>query len=192
MRQIVLGSSSPYRKTLLKKILSQFETFSPNIDESPLSGEAPDALIKRLALEKAKACAKQFPDALIVSSDQVSILGDQIRGKPDGFEGACQQLRESSGQTVTFLTSLCLYDARTREFDLATDIFHVHFRELSESEIQNYVEREQPFNCAGSFKSEGLGIALFRSLEGSDPNSLIGLPLIKLAEMLRLRSVKIL
>lgn len=192
MRQIVLGSSSPYRKTLLEKILSPFETFSPNIDESPLNGEAPDTLIRRLALEKAKTCAEHFPDALVISSDQVSILGDQIRGKPNGFEGACQQLRESSGQTVTFLTSLCLYDARTREYDLDTDTFHAHFRDLSETEIKNYVEREQPFNCAGSFKSEGLGIALFRSLEGSDPNSLIGLPLIKLADMLRQRGVKIL
>lgn len=191
MRKIVLGSSSPFRQELLRKLITDFETCSPDIDETPLAGEQPEALVSRLAVKKAEAVALQYGDALIIASDQVSVLQGQINGKPGSHERAFQQLKASSGNTVTFFTSLCLYDSKTRQSNLVVEPFHVHFRELEDGEIDRYLEKETPFNCAGSFKSEGLGIALFSKLEGDDPNALIGLPLIKLAEMLRNQGIQI-
>ena len=191
MRKIVLGSSSPFRQELLRKLIPEFETSSPDIDETPHPGEQPEALIARLALEKAKAVAAHHNDALIIASDQVSVLHGQINGKPGNRERAFLQLKASSGNTVTFFTSLCLYDSKTHQSSLVVEPFHVHFRELEDGEIDRYLEKETPFNCAGSFKSEGLGIALFSKLEGDDPNALIGLPLIKLAEMLRNQGIQI-
>ena len=191
MTQIVLGSSSPFRKQLLSQILTDFITCSPDIDETPLSAETPQQLVERLALQKAEAVAVEHPQALIISSDQVSILDGRINGKPGNFENAFSQLKSSSGNRVTFLTSLCLYDAKTKQFLLDTEPFAVHFRELNDDEIARYLEKEAPFNCAGSFKSEGLGIALFKKLEGDDPNSLIGLPLIKLVAMLKQKGIHI-
>lgn len=191
MQQIVLGSSSPFRKELLQKLIPEFDTCSPDIDETPRPDETPEKLVERLALQKAQAVAKQFPDALIIASDQVSVLNGIINGKPGNFERAFQQLKTSSGNTVTFFTSLCLYDARTNQSQLVVEPFHVHFRELTDVEIERYLEKETPFNCAGSFKSEGLGISLFKKLEGDDPNALIGLPLIKLAGFLRVHGIQI-
>jgi len=191
MRQIVLGSSSPFRKELLQKLIPEFATCSPDIDETPQPGESPQELVQRLALSKARAVAGQYPGALIIASDQVSVLEGRINGKPGNFERAFQQLRTSSGKTVTFYTSLCLYDAESAAYQLVVEPFAVHFRELSDGEIERYLNKEAPFNCAGSFKSEGLGIALFERLEGNDPNSLIGLPLIKLAELLRTTGIQI-
>lgn len=181
---IVLGSSSPFRKQLLGKLLDSFETCSPDIDESPLAGETPEQLVRRLALRKAEAVAEQKPGTLIITSDQVSVLDGQINGKPGNFANAFQQLRNSSGKTVTFFTSLCLYDGATANYQLDVETFAVHFRPLTDAQITRYLEKEQPFNCAGSFKSEGLGISLFTKMEGRDPNTLIGLPLIRLVEML--------
>ncbi len=191
MRKIVLGSSSPFRKELLAKILDQFETCSPDIDESPLERESPNDLVLRLALEKALAVAKEFPDALIITSDQVSVVEGKINGKPGEFDKALQQLKHSSGNTVTFLTSLCLYDSLTGNYQLEVEPFYVHFRELSDAQIRRYLEKESPFNCAGGFKSESLGIALFNKMEGNDPNALIGLPLIKLVSMLDQQGIQI-
>ena len=189
MRQIVLGSSSPFRKELLQKLIPEFDTCSP--DEAPLPREQPKDLVARLAINKAKAVANQFPNALIIASDQVSVLEGQINGKPGSQEKAFEQLRASSGNTVTFFTSLCLYDATTHQSELVVEPFHVHFRELDDDEINRYLSKEAPFNCAGSFKSEGLGITLFEKLEGDDPNALIGLPLIKLASLLRSQGIQI-
>lgn len=191
MSQIVLGSSSPFRKQLLQQILDEFETCSPDIDETPLPNETPEELVKRLAVKKAEAVAVDFPEALIIASDQVSVLDGNINGKPGNFENAVAQLKASSGKQVTFFTSLCLYDAKTKQLLLDVVPFRVHFRQLSDEKIRRYVEKEAPFNCAGSFKSEGLGISLFEKLEGDDPNSLIGLPLIKLVGMFEQKGIQI-
>ncbi|MEE2732720.1 MAG: nucleoside triphosphate pyrophosphatase [Pseudomonadota bacterium] len=191
MRQIILGSSSPFRRELLCKLIADFETCSPDIDETPTPGERPEQLVARLARQKAEAVAARYPEALIIASDQVSVLHGKINGKPGSMEPAIQQLKASSGNTVTFFTSLCLYDATTGQSQSVVEPFYVHFRELNEDEIRRYLEKETPFNCAGSFKSEGLGITLFKKLEGDDPNALIGLPLIKLAEMLRQQGIQI-
>ena len=191
MTQIVLGSSSPFRKALLSRILDQFETCSPDIDESPLPDEPPQQLVQRLSQEKARAVAVHYPDALIIASDQVSVLNGRINGKPGNFDNAMAQLKASSGQTVTFYTGLSLYHAKSQSMDSVIEPFQVHFRTLSEAAIRRYLEKETPFNCAGSFKSEGLGIALFESMEGNDPNALIGLPLIQLVQMLARQGVQI-
>lgn len=188
---LVLGSSSPFRQQLLQTLGLEFSTCSPDIDETPLPGEAPKDLVARLALEKAKAVAAQHPDALIIASDQVSVLKNTINGKPGNLENATQQLKSSSGETVTFYTSLCLYDARDGSYQLDVVPFKVHFRHLTDEKIGRYLAKEQPFNCAGAFKSEGLGISLFEKLEGDDPNSLIGLPLIRLVSFLEQKGIRI-
>ncbi len=181
---LVLASSSPFRKSLLEKLHLPFEAYSPNIDESPLNSELPSALVERLSIEKAKACTEKFPDHWIIGSDQVCVLNDQITGKPHTRENAIQQLERASGQAITFFTGLALFNSHTGETISTVEPFTVHFRDLSIQEITRYVEIEQPLYCAGSFKAEGLGITLFDRLEGRDPNTLIGLPLIALNEML--------
>ena len=191
MPTIVLGSSSPFRKQLLNKLIDQFDTCSPDIDETPMEGEIPEALVRRLALGKAKAVASQKPGTLIITSDQVSVLNGAINGKPGNFDNAFKQLKNSSGNTVTFFTSLCLYDASTADYQLDVETFTVHFRQLSDEQITRYLQKETPFNCAGSFKSEGLGISLFTEMRGRDPNTLIGLPLIRLVEMLDVAGIQI-
>ncbi|HHO70569.1 MAG TPA: septum formation inhibitor Maf [Halothiobacillus sp.] len=183
-KQLVLGSSSPFRRELLKRLGLAFECHSPKIDESRLPGESPRDLVRRLAEAKAKAVARHYPAAWVIGSDQVAVIDEQILGKPGTLEKACQQLAQASGRSVIFLTGLCLI---APDGVIQTDVipFTVHFRSLSELEIQRYVEREQPLNCAGSFKSEGLGITLLEAMEGDDPTALIGLPLIRLSAMLR-------
>lgn len=183
--QIVLGSSSPFRKELLGRLNIDFISDSPDIDETPLDKESPNNYVLRLSLEKAKAIAQKHPNALIIGSDQCSILNGKIQGKPHTHQNAIKQLSESSGKRVSFLTGLCLYDAKDDSYQLEMIPFHVDFRELSTTEVESYLQAEEPYNCAGSFKSEGLGITLFKRLEGEDPTALIGLPLIKLSEMLR-------
>lgn len=183
MPPIVLGSSSVFRQQLLRKLFDQFDTCSPDIDETPLPGEAPDNLVRRLALAKARAVAIRKPGTIIITSDQVSVLDGQINGKPGQFDRAFTQLKNSSGKQVVFHTSLCLFDARDDSHQLDVEHFTVHFRTLNDDQIRRYLEKETPFNCAGSFKSEGLGISLFSALQGRDPNTLIGLPLIRLVEM---------
>ncbi len=189
--QLILGSTSPYRKKLLQRLSIPFTTASPDIDETVLENESAEDYVKRLALQKAQAVAKQYPNALIIGSDQCSILKGVIRGKPKHHQNAVQQLRESSGERVTFLTGLCLYDAKTNDYQLDLVPFHVDFRILTDYEIEAYLQVEQPYACAGSFKSEGLGISLFKRLQGDDPTALIGLPLIRLSEMLRQKNIRI-
>jgi len=191
MRHIVLGSSSPFRRALLEKLAFPFDTCSPDVDEAPIANETPQELVQRLALKKAEAVALQHPSSLIITSDQVSVLNGKINGKPHTRENAIKQLTESSGNTVSFYTSLCLYDAKEKNYQLIVEPFFVHFRELSTQAIERYIEIESPLKCAGSFKSEGLGIALFNRLEGDDPNTLIGLPLIRLIDMLNKQGIHI-
>ncbi|MGF1679928.1 Maf family protein [Photobacterium minamisatsumaniensis] len=189
---LLLASTSPYRKELLNKLHLSFDTAKPQTDETPLIDEPAQTLVCRLAESKALACAPAHPNHLIIGSDQVCVINDRIIGKPHTVEKACEQLKAASGQTVTFYTGLCLYNAATQTSDVICEPFHVTFRELSDDEIRRYVEREQPLNCAGSFMCEGLGIALFEKLEGRDPNTLIGLPLIALCEMLSKQGVSVL
>jgi MAF protein len=192
MQKIILGSSSPYRAELLDKLGLVYEQCSPDIDETPLPEESPEALVERLSIAKAKEIAKTHDQALIIGSDQVAVIEGKILGKPGNFENAIAQLEFASGKCVTFYTGLTLYNAKNGTTQSVVEPFRVHFRALSSAQIQYYVETEQPLNCAGSFKSEGLGISLFAKLEGDDPNSLIGLPLIKLIEQLENEGIDIL
>ena len=184
IEKLVLASTSPYRKQLLEKLQVEFETASPQVDESSLPGESPEQMVARLAEEKAKDVAAKFSNALVIGSDQVAVVDGKIVGKPGNHENAIAQLKRASGKRVIFLTGLCVYNTLSRRTQVEVVPFSVIFRQLSESQINHYLEREQPYNCAGSFKSEGLGIALFERLEGDDPNTLIGLPLIRLVRML--------
>ena len=185
MLPLVLTSSSPYRQAILNKLQLPFQIFSLNIKESSLPGEPAFELVKRLSLEKARAGIAVYPNALLIGSDQVCVIEEKIIGKPKTFEKAQQQLRSASGKKVTFYTGLTLLNSKTGRTQTQVETFNVYFRTLSDEEIKHYLEKEKPFDCAGSFKSEGLGIALFEKLEGRDPNALVGLPLILLCEMLR-------
>lgn len=184
-KTLVLGSTSPFRKALLTRLNLDFIVDSPNIDETPVANEKPEDYVKRLSLEKAQAVAKNHTDALVIASDQCSVLNGVIRGKPGNHENAVKQLTESSGKRVSFLTGLCLYDTTENSYQLDLVPFHVDFRTLNADEIESYLIAEQPYSCAGSFKSEGLGITLFERLQGDDPSALVGLPLIRLSGMLR-------
>ncbi|HCR0053876.1 TPA: septum formation inhibitor Maf [Enterobacter hormaechei] len=185
MPNLVLASTSPYRRMLLEKLGIPFECAAPEVDETPQPGESPRHLVTRLAKEKAQSLAVRYPAHLIIGSDQVCVLDGEITGKPHTEENACQQLLRARGSIVTFYTGLALYNSASGHLQTECEPFDVHFRHLSEQEILDYVRRERPLNCAGSFKSEGLGIALFDKLDGRDPNTLVGLPLIALCQMLR-------
>lgn len=186
---LILASSSPYRRALLSKLHYPFSHISPSIDETPLAGESPVAMVMRLAQQKALAVAEQEPQALIIGSDQTAVLDNRTLGKPGTRERAIEQLQATSGKKVTFLTSLCLLNSVTGRMQTACETFHVHFRQLSRQQIEHYVDIEQPLDAAGSFKSEGLGIVLFNHLEGRDPNTLVGLPLMKLTDFLRAEGI---
>lgn len=183
--KLVLASTSAYRRELLDRFGLPFEIARPDIDESPLPDEPPRSTAERLAAGKAKAVAGQFNDALIIGSDQVASMGSQRFGKPGTVERAVAQLRAMSGHTVIFDTALALLNTRSGRIQVDSVPTEVRFRTLSDDEIVRYVERERPLDCAGSAKSEGLGITLLDALSGDDPNALIGLPLIALARMLR-------
>lgn len=185
MKTLVLGSTSVFRKSILEKLNLPFECAKPNIDETALAGETPQALVERLAIEKAKAVANEFSNALIIGSDQVAVCDGEILGKPHNFDNGVMQLTKFSNKAVTFYTGLCVFDSASNTVKSLVEPFIVHFNELSSSDIASYLKTEQPYNCAGSFKSEGLGICLFKKLEGDDPNTLIGLPLIKLVDLLK-------
>lgn len=189
--KLVLGSSSPFRRELLERLGIPFVTESPEINEEALPNETPEDLVLRLAEEKARAAGQNHPDSLVIGSDQVACLDGQILGKPGNRENAITQLQQAAGKRLTFYTGLCLFNTATNEEQIACESFHVHFRHLSHEQIERYVDLEQPYNCAGSFKSEGLGIALFDRLEGDDPNALIGLPLIRLIDMLAEEGIEI-
>lgn len=181
--QLVLASTSPYRREILQKLTLPFTCVKPDCDETPLLHENAVDLVKRLAELKASHCHLDQP-SLVIGSDQVCVVDGNILGKPHNTENAIRQLTNQSGKAVTFYTGIALHNTQTHKTQVEVDSFTVHFRKLSAQAIKNYVEKEQPFDCAGSFKSEGLGIALFERLEGKDPNTLIGLPLITLIDML--------
>ncbi|BAN49529.1 nucleoside triphosphate pyrophosphatase [Metapseudomonas resinovorans] len=191
MPPLVLASSSPYRRELLERLRLPFSWSAPAIDESRQAQEPAEALVRRLALEKARALAHQHPNHLIIGSDQVAVLGERILGKPHDFERAREQLLAASGTSVSFLTGLALLNSATGQFQVDCVPFTVHFRDLDEARIGRYLEAEQPYDCAGSFKAEGLGVSLFRATEGSDATSLVGLPLIRLVDMLLAEGVQV-
>ena len=180
---VTLASTSPFRKELLERLGIPFETVAPDVDETPLANETAEALVRRLSEDKARAMAASHR-GLIIGSDQVATTGNNILGKPGTHEQAFEQLRNLSGKRVTFQTGLCLVNTETDEAQVDVIPFIVKFRQLGGDQIERYLQQEQPYNCAGSFKSEGLGITLFEYMEGVDPTALIGLPLIRLTSML--------
>lgn len=191
-RKIILASTSPFRRELLEKIIPDFSAVAPETDETPRPGESSTELVHRLAIDKALSVARQNPDAIVIGSDQAAIgPGGEVLGKPGNHDKAVEQLRMLSGHSVAFHTGLCVVDAASGARLSCIEPFYVHFRKLSDDQIENYLRLEKPYNCAGSFKSEKLGIALFDRLEGEDPNALIGLPLIRLVRMLETLGVNI-
>jgi septum formation protein len=183
--RLVLASTSRYRQELLARLGIPFETTAPNVDESPAAGEMPQALALRLACAKAQAAQAAFPDALIIGCDQVAAVGATLLNKPGTHARAVEQLKLMSGKQIAFFTALCLLNARTLQRQTAIVPVTVHMRELSTGQIERYLQAERPYDCAGSARIEGLGITLVARLDGDDPNALIGLPLIKLCDMLR-------
>ena len=181
---IVLASSSPYRRALLERLTSRFVWQAPAVDESPLPGEPPMDLVRRLALAKARALANGYPNALVIGSDQIAVVDGRPLGKPGSAARAFAQLSFASGRTVRFLTSVGVLNSARKHYELDVVATDVRFRVLNERQIRNYIERERPFDCAGSFKCEGQGIALFESITSDDPSALVGLPLIALVGML--------
>lgn len=189
---LILGSTSPFRHEILKKLNIPFETAAPDIDETANDNEEPQQWVLRLAEEKAKAVSTQFPQHLIIGSDQLAVVNNVVLGKPGDHDTAVHQLQQTSAQTVHFYTGLCLYNSQTDRIQSEVVPFDVVFKKLTNQQINHYLRTEKPYQCAGSFKSEGLGIALFERLVGDDPNTLIGLPLIRLINMLENEGIEIL
>ena len=192
MLPLLLASSSTYRRELLARLHLPFVCSSPDIDESHRPGESAIELVKRLTEQKARALADSHPAHLIIGSDQVAVLGEQIIGKPHTFEKAREQLMAASGASVTFLTGLALLNSQTGECQVDCVPFTVHMRQLDQARVERYLRIEQPYDCAGSFKAEGLGIALFERIDSQDPTALIGLPLIALRRLLDQAGVDVL
>jgi septum formation protein len=191
-RKLILGSTSPYRRQLLERLHLPFDVVAPDVDESPLSGETPQQLATRLALCKARAVAAQFPACVVIGSDQVAELDGQSLGKPGNHTRATAQLQQMRGKTVIFQTAVAVVcqDTHFEQMDLAQ--VKVKFRELTDAEIEAYLLAETPYDCTGSAKSEGLGIALLESIDNDDPSALVGLPLIRTCRMIRSAGVKVL
>ncbi|AZN37796.1 Maf family protein [Iodobacter ciconiae] len=183
--RLVLASTSPYRKELLERLGISFETAAPDLDESPLAGETAGDTSLRLAIAKARVLANQYPDSLIIGSDQVALLNGEQLGKPGNHERAVHQLSKMRGHTLAFHTALCLYNTGTGQEQHCVDITRVTMRDYTDAEIESYLLREKPYNCAGSAKTEGLGIVMIAAIEGKDPAAIIGLPLIELITMLK-------
>lgn len=184
-RILVLGSSSIYRRRLLQNLGLPFKTLSPDVDESPMPGELPADMARRLATLKAQYAATRFPDALVIGADQVGMLGTRWIGKPADHAEAVAQLTAASGRRMVLYTGIALLDARSGRLQQDVVPFEVEFRELDPRLIERYLRAEKPYDCCGSVRAEGMGIALLRSLRGDDPNALIGLPLIRLIDMLQ-------
>ncbi len=182
--QIILASSSEYRKALLSRLGLPFECISHDIDETAKPGESPQALVERLAIGKAKAIGQEHHPALIIGSDQVAVLDGKIIGKPEDHQAAVEQLKEASGNEVNLYTGLCLFNTETGVTQHCVEPYSVVFRRVNDEQIEQYLRKDQPYNCAGSLKSESLGIAMLSKLQGDDPNTLVGLPLIRLVDML--------
>jgi len=191
-RVLVLGSTSRYRRELLARLKLSFEVAAPGVDETPLPGEAPAALATRLALAKARAVAAKFPEAVVIGSDQVADLAGEPLGKPGTHDRATSQLRRMRGHTVVFQTAVAVVCRATgfEQQDLAP--VRVRFRHLGDAEIESYLRAEEPYDCAGSAKSEGLGIALLEAIDSDDPTALVGLPLIRTCRMLRAAGIVVL
>lgn len=188
---LVLASSSPARRALLERLQLPFHAEAPDIDENPHPGEDVTTLVRRLSEAKARALAHRHPAALVIGSDQALALEDRLLGKPGSHEAATDQLRQLSGRSVTFQTGLCLLNTGTGQARTIVEPFTVHFRALNDAAIERYLLADTPYGCAGSFKSEALGIALFTGFEGRDPSSLVGLPLMALVDLLREEGVAI-
>ncbi|WP_461537141.1 Maf family protein [Spongorhabdus nitratireducens] len=189
--QLVLASSSIYRKQLLEKLQVPFITDSPDIDETRQPGEEPISLVQRLTIEKAAAVAQRHNNALIIASDQLAVLGSEVLGKPGTKEKAIQQLQAQSGKTVRFMTGLCVWNTATGKSDYILDTCDTKFRNLNQQQIEDYTQKDAPLYCAGSIKTEGLGITLLEYIHGSDPNSLVGLPLIQLTTLLQQHGISL-
>jgi len=192
VNKLILASSSPFRRELLSRLGLEFETVSPGIDERPLPDESAPQLAERLAQTKARSVAADHPQALVIGSDQVAIIGDEIIGKPGNHEKAVEQLKQASGKMMEFHTSVCLLNSATGHVQADIVPFTVKFRRLDIKTITNYLLRERPYDCTGAFKSEGLGITLLEYMRGEDPTALIGLPLIRLCRMLEQEGIRIL
>ncbi len=192
MTRLVLASSSPYRRSLLEKLQLPFLTAAPEIDETPLFNEAPEQLAMRLSAAKARAVSQEYSDHLIIGSDQVALLGGKKLDKPGNFDAALELLQAASGRSLCFYTGVSVLNSRTGRQLNTVDVCRVYMRSLTRAQIEDYLRREQPFDCVGAFKSEGLGIALIQRIEGDDPNALIGLPLIRLIDLLQRFGVRIL
>ena len=191
-RPLVLGSTSPYRRELLQRLQIPFDVAAPEVDETPLPHETPDAMAGRLALAKAHAVAGKFPQAVVIGSDQVADLNGLALGKPGSHERAVTQLRQMRGQTVIFQTAVAVVCLESGFEQTALAAVRVKFRELDDAEIENYLRAEQPYDCAGSAKSEGLGIALLESIDSDDPTALVGLPLIRTCKMIQAAGIAVL
>lgn len=191
MLPLLLASSSVYRRDLLSRLRLPFTCSSPDINESHQTGESAIDLVKRLSLEKAQALTSSHPKHLIIGSDQVAVLDGQIIGKPHTFDKARQQLLNASGASVSFLTGLTLLNSQTGHYQTDCIPFTVHMRKLTPEQIERYLLAEEPYDCAGSFKAEGLGVSLFQRTEGEDATSLVGLPLIRLVDMLTAEGIAI-
>jgi len=189
--KLVLASSSPYRQKLLQQLQLQFEAISPDVDETPLPDETPVELVQRLAIAKARAVADTCTDCLVIGSDQVAVHDDEIVGKPRDHDDAVRQLQYASGKSITLHTGLALINSKTNSVQSEAVPFTIHFRDLTLDQIENYLKKDQPYSCAGSVKSESLGVALFERFDGDDPNALIGLPLIRLVRMLEKEGVTV-
>jgi len=190
--KLVLASTSRYRRDLLSRLLIPFEILSPNVDETPLPDETPSATALRLSVLKAQTAASSYPDALIIGSDQVLMLDSEQLGKPGNFQNAFTQLKKMQGRAMVFHTALTLLNSRTGHAQTRDVPTVVHIRPLTDAQIEAYLEKEQPYDCAGSAKSESLGIALMTRMDSPDPTALVGLPLMALAEMLGNEGVDVL
>ena len=186
---LVLASSSAIRKRVLAKIGIEFTAVSPDIDESPRPEESPEALVQRLSEEKARKVGQQYPNHLVIGSDQVAVVDSEIVGKPSSRDQAIEQLEAASGRTVSLYTGIALLNSGTGRIQVDVLPYRVQFRKLNRAVIENYIDRDQPYDCGGSLRSEGLGIALLTKFEGQDPNILLGLPMIRLVDMLAEESV---
>lgn len=189
---LILGSTSAARRELLNRLQIPYQIDAPAINETRLPNESAYAMVARLSLQKAQAVAARHPHSLIIGSDQCAVLGESVIGKPHTHENAMQQLRHASGNTLRFLTGLCLYNSQAQSYQLDVVPFDVTFRSLTDAETDCYLRLEQPYSCAGSFKSEGLGISLLAAMQGDDPTALMGLPLIRLNSMLRTAGIDVL
>lgn len=188
---IILASSSVFRKSLLERLHLAFTCHSPEIDESQVPGESARAYVCRLAEAKAQCLADKFPDAVIIGSDQCALLDQTILGKPGSHENALKQLKAAQGRTVVFHTGICVLHRATGFSEVDDILYRVQFRQLSDSQLAHYLQVEQPYDCAGSFKSEGYGVCLFDAMQGDDPTALVGLPLIRLTSMLENAGIEV-